>query len=129
MPKLTGPITFQTARAVGLKLQGAEDGKAYGSPALTVNGQMFACIPVNRPSVEPESLAVRVPFDQRDALLTEAPETYYLTDHYVDYPFVLVRLGRIRLEALEGLLQMAHQFAAVEKRQLRSTRRRSPRRH
>ena len=118
------PITFHDVRALGLKLPGAEASTAYGSPALTVNGQMFACIPVNK-SAEPDTLAVRVPFDQRDDLLTEAPDVYYLTDHYVDYPIVLVRLSRVRRDALGGLLQMAHRFVAAEKRQLRSARRRT----
>ena len=126
MPKFAEPITFQTVRALGLKLPGAEDGTAYGSPALKVNGQMFACMAINR-SVEPETLAVRVPFDQRNDLLTEAPDTYYLTDHYVDYPVVLVRLARVQRDALGDLLRMAHRFVAAEKRQVRKTRRRTRR--
>jgi hypothetical protein len=117
-------VTFSDVRALGLKLPGAEASTAYGSPALKVNGQLFACIAVNQ-SVEPGTLAVRVPFEQRDDLVTEDPDVYYLTDHYVDHPFVLVRLSRIRLDALEGLLQMAHHSAAAEKRRPRTTRRRS----
>ena len=124
MPRSAQPVTFSDVRAFGLKLPGAEASTAYGSPALKVNGQLFACIAVNR-SVEPDTLAVRVPFEQRDDLLSEEPEVFYLTEHYVDYPFVLVRLSRVRLDVLEGLLQMAHKFAATEKRQLRSTRCRS----
>jgi hypothetical protein len=84
---------------------------------------MFACMAVNK-SVEPNTLAVWVPFDQRDDLLIEAPDTYYLTDHYADYPIVLVRLARVRRDALGDLLQMAHRFVAAEKRELRTTRRR-----
>ena len=123
MGKHAEPITFHTVRTIGLKLQGAEDGTAYGSPALKVNGHMFACMAINK-SAEPETLAVRVPFDQRHDLLTEAPETYYLTDHYVDYPVVLVRLARIQRDALADLLRAAHHFVTAEKRRLRKTRRR-----
>jgi hypothetical protein len=123
MATFAEPITFQTVRAIGLQLPGTEQGTAYGSPALKVNGEMFACIPVNR-SVEPDTLAVRVPFEQRDDLLTEAPDIYYLTDHYVDHPIVLVRLSRVRRDALGDLLRMAHRFAASEKRTLRKSRRR-----
>jgi len=123
MGKRVEPITFQTVRTLGLKLQGAEDGTTYGSPALKVNGRMFACMAINK-SAEPETLAVRVPFDQRDDLLTEAPETYYLTDHYIDYPVVLVRLARVQRDVLADLLRAAHQFVSAEKRQPRNTRRR-----
>ena len=121
--KRTEPITFQTVRAIGLKLQGAEDGTTYGSPALKVNGQMFACMAINK-SVEPETLAVRVPFDQRKDLLTEAPDTYYVTDHYIDYPIVLVRLARVHRDALADLLRAGHQFVSTEKRHPRNRRRR-----
>jgi hypothetical protein len=69
------PITFQDVRTLGSKLAGAEAGTAYGSPTLTVNGQTFACMAVNK-SAEPNTLAVRVPFDQRDDLLTEAPDIH-----------------------------------------------------
>jgi hypothetical protein len=124
VPKSTEPVTFHTVRALGLQLPGTEHGTAYGSPALKVNGQMFACMAVNQ-SVEPDTLAVWVPFDQRDDLLAEAPDIYYVTDHYVDHPVVLVRLARVRRDSLEGLLRMAHRFVASEKRQPRKAPRRS----
>ena len=126
MAKPADRITFQTVRAIGLQLPGAVSGTAYGSPALKVNGEMFACIAVNR-SVEPDTLAVRVPFDERDDLLAEAPDIYYLTDHYVDYPAVLVRLSRVRRDALGDLLRMAHGFVAGKKQRSRKSPRRRPR--
>jgi hypothetical protein len=85
---------------------------------------MFACMAVNK-SVEPGTLGVRVPFDQRDDLLTEASDIYYLTDHYVDYPMVLVRLSHIGRDALGALLEMAHHFVGTEKRQRQQAPRRT----
>ena len=35
---------------------------------------------------------IRMPVDQRDALIAEAPDVYYLKPHYEPYPCVLVRL-------------------------------------
>jgi hypothetical protein len=126
MAKSTGPITFQTVRAIGLKLLGAEVGTVYGSPALMVNGRMFACIAINK-SAEPDTLAVRVPIEQRKDLLAEAPDTYYLTEHYADYPIVLVRLARVRRDALGDLLRTAHSLVVAERRPVRKARRRVPR--
>ena len=117
------PITFQDVRTLGLRFAGAEAGTTYGSPALLVNGRMFACMAVNK-SAEPDTLAVRCPFDQRDDLLTEAPDIYYVTDHYVNHPIVLVRLSRIRRDALGGLLEMAHRFVVAEKPRQRIAKRR-----
>ena len=53
-----------------------------------------------------------MPFEARDALLQDDPGTYYLKDHYVDYPCVLVRLARASDEALRDLLASAHRFVS-----------------
>ena len=81
----------------------------YGAPALKVHGALLACVPSHR-SAEAGSLVVRVDFADRAALLAEAPELYYITDHYLNYPAVLVRLGRATPEILRDLLGMAYKF-------------------
>jgi hypothetical protein len=43
-------------------------------------------------------------------LIAADPGVYYVTDHYVDYPSVLVRLSRIDINALRDLLSMASRF-------------------
>jgi len=49
-------------------------------------------------SVETDSLVVRVDFDDRGELLATDRDVYYVTDHYVGYNAVLVRLSRINLD-------------------------------
>ena len=73
---------------------------------------MFACLAINR-SAEPNTLAVCVDFDQRDELIAEQPGAYYVTDHYLNYPCVLVRLARIREDALRDLLLMGWRFMSA----------------
>ena len=107
MPKAA--VNFDTVRNVGLGLPDVEESTAYGSPALKVHGKLLACIPVNR-SAEPGSLVVRVDFNDRAELLAEAPDVYYVTDHYVGYDAVLVRLSRINHDVLKDLLGMAYKF-------------------
>jgi hypothetical protein len=102
-------VNFDTVRKIGLALPGVEESTAYGSPALKVGGKLLACIPVHR-SAEPGSLAVRVGFEDCAELLTGAPDVYYVTDHYVGYEAVLVRLARVTPEILKDLLSMAHKF-------------------
>ena len=104
-------------------MPGTEATTAYGAPALKIDGRMYACMAVNK-SAEPNTLVVRVPPDQRNDLLSEQPDVYYLTAHYADHPFVLVRLGRVRRDALEGLLQTAHRLSVAERR--KTVRRRAP---
>ena len=55
---------------------------AWGQPALKVRGSMFVCIAAHK-SAEPDSLVVMMDFDDRDALIEDDPDTYYLTEHYV----------------------------------------------
>jgi hypothetical protein len=96
-----------------LTLPGVEEGTTYGSPALKVGGKMFACMAVHR-SAEPKTLVVRLEFEQRDELLAADPETYYVTDHYIDYPSLLVRLTRVDHDALLDLLRMAYRFVTTK---------------
>ena len=114
----TKKITFDTVRKIGMTLPGVEDSTTYGSPALKVNGKFFACIAINK-SAEPNSLAVRVSFDDRKELLEGAPGIYYVTDHYVNYPSVLVRLSRIKPDELRDLLRMGWRFVTSKSRAVR----------
>jgi hypothetical protein len=51
-----------------------------------------------------------VDFDDRAELLAADPDVYYVTDHYVGYNAVLVRLSRVNPDVLRDLLGMAHKF-------------------
>ncbi len=118
-------ISFDTVREIGLTLPDVEEGTAYGSPALKVRGKMFTCLAVHR-SAEPGSLAIRLDFSERDELIAANPDTYYLTDHYVNYPVVLVRLSHVHRDALRDLLLMGWRFESARvKRRVGQTTRKS----
>lgn len=102
-------ISFDTVRKIGLGLPDVEESTTYGATSLKVGGKLLTCPAIHK-SAEPGSIVVRIDFVQRDELIAGAPDTYYLTDHYVNYPSVLVRLSRIDEEALRGLLRMAWKF-------------------
>jgi hypothetical protein len=106
-------VTFDIVREIGLALPDVEDGTMYGSPALKVRGKLLACLAIHK-SAEPDSLGVRIDFEHRAGLLAEAPETYYLTDHYRNYPVVLVRLSRIGIDQLRDLLSASWRFVTCE---------------
>ena len=91
--------SFKTVESIARTLPDVEVTTAWGQPALKVRGKMFACIASHK-SAEPNTLAVMMDFGDRDALLQDDPETYYLKEHYVNYPCVLVRLSRVRADAL-----------------------------
>lgn len=111
-------MTFRSVRAIGLRLPGVEEGTMYGTPALKLGKRLIACIASNK-AAEPGTLVVRTDFEQRDALIEEAPDTYYVKDHYKTYPVVLVRLSKVGPDAMRDLLNAAHRLvsaAEVEKK-------------
>lgn len=101
--KLTGfDVVLDAART----LPAVDQATAWGASALKVRGKMLACQAIHK-SAEPNSIVVKIPFDQRDELIAAEPDVYYLTEHYVNYPSVLVRLSRIHRDALRDLLALA----------------------
>jgi Uncharacterized protein conserved in bacteria len=102
---------FDTVRKAGLTFPGVRESTVYGSPALKLKGKLLACMASHR-SAEPESLVVCVSFEDRAALIAEAPEIYYVKEHYLNYESVLVRLSRASPDALRDLVGMAYKFVS-----------------
>ena len=104
-------ISFTTVAAIGRTLPDVEVTTTWGKPALKVRGRMFACIASHK-SAEPNSLVVMMDFADRDALVVEEPGIYYLKEHYLNYPCVLVRLSQVHGDALRDLVAGAHRFVS-----------------
>jgi hypothetical protein len=113
---------FGVVRAAAAGLPDVEVTTTWGAPTLKVRGKMFACMATHK-SAEPNTLVVRMDFAQRDALIEEDPETYYLKDHYVDYACVLVRLSHVHPDALRDLVHTAYRFVSATLPQRRRDRR------
>jgi hypothetical protein len=120
--------SFKLVEAIGRTLPDVEVTTAWRTPALKVGGRMFACMASHK-SAEPNTLVVMMDFANRDALVEEDPDTYYLEDHYVGYPCVLVRLSRVHPDALRDLVVSAHRYVSAKgKRKASAPKpRRSPR--
>jgi hypothetical protein len=107
---------FDIVRTVGLGLPGVEAATRYdGSPMLKVGGCFMAGLATHS-SAEPGTLVVRYDLGEREALLEDAPETYYVTDYYQPYPVVLVRLSRIDRDALHDLLSISRRLTLPKTR-------------
>jgi hypothetical protein len=48
-------------------------------------------------------------------LMQADPEAFYLTDHYQDYPMVLIDLLRVRWEAMDQIVEQAWRMVAPTK--------------
>jgi hypothetical protein len=104
-------VTFAAVRKLALALDNAEEGMSYGTPGFRVGGTLFL-----RFHQDGESLVVRTDFEQREELLAADPASYYITDHYVNYEWILVRVARVHADTLHDLIRWAHKSAAAEKR-------------
>lgn len=109
------PPSFKTVESIGRALPDVEVTTTWRTPALKVAGRTFVCMASHK-SAEPNTLAVMMDFADRDALIEDDPATYYLKDHYVNYPCVLVRLSRIRADALRDLVVSAHRYVSGKRR-------------
>lgn len=112
-------LTFDDLRALAQEFEGIEEGTSYGTPALKVRGQLLV-----RLREDGETVVLRTTFVDRDLLLQADPDVYHVTDHYRNYPYVLVRLPRISLSEFRERLEEAYgRFATTGARPRKSTRR------
>ena len=98
-------VTFQTVAAVACKLPEVEISKSYGTPALKVRGKLMA-----RLHQDGESLVLRTELLDRQILMQA--ETFYITEHYQNYPLVLIRLSKVSRSALPDLMERAWRLIA-----------------
>ncbi len=96
------PVTFETVRDIAGGLPGAVEGISYGTPAFRVGKNLFV-----RLHQDDESLVVRIDPGERTMRMRVDPETFYITDHYLNYPWILVRLSSVRRDDLRELLEDA----------------------
>jgi hypothetical protein len=104
---------------VVLALAEVEEGTLHGAPAFKVRGKLLACAAIHQ-SAERDTLAVRIPFDLRAALLASEPDSYYLTGHYVNHPVVLVRLSRTNEKGLRQLLGASWRFVSAKRPKIKA---------
>ena len=107
-------VTYDQIRELALKLPGVEDGTSYGTPALKVKGKLLA-----RLKEDGQSVVFRVTFDQRELLMQTKPKVFFITDHYLGYPAVLMSLGVASAKQAADIVEMAWRFSAPKRLQAR----------
>ncbi len=100
-------VTFAQVREAALGLPGVEDSTSYGTPALKVRGKLLARVHQDLPC-----LVLRTDFLDREIFMKSAPHVFFITDHYRNYPWVLVRFGTVTLRELPDLIERAWRLVA-----------------
>ena len=95
-------VDFEDVRRMALALPGTIEGLSYGTPGFRVRGKLYA-----RLKEDGGTLVVGIDLDEREALVAGDPETFFITDHYRGYPWILVRLSQVHPADLRWLLESA----------------------
>jgi hypothetical protein len=96
---------------IALKLPGTEVSVSYGTPSVKVKDKVLSRL---RSEAE-GALAIRCDFVDRERLLQADPEVFFITEHYRNYPMILVRLDKVRADALPDIVERAWRLQAPKK--------------
>jgi hypothetical protein len=88
----------ETLRQIASSFPGVEEGTSYGTLGFRVSKKLIC-----RMKEDGESLAIRMEFGEREILVEGEPETFYFTEHYRNYPMVLVRLPEVHPDELKRI--------------------------
>ena len=104
-------VTWAVVKQLALELPGVVESTSYGTPALKVDGKLIA-----RLREDGATLALRMGFIERQELMGSDPATFFITDHYLKYPAVVVNLGTVRRAVMQKLLAGTWRWVAPKRR-------------
>ncbi len=105
-------IDYETVRETALALPNVEDGLSYGAPALKVNGKHLFV----RWREDLDAVVMKTTFDEREELMAADPNVYFITDHYLNYEYVLVNLKTVSRETLTDMIRRSYTLALGKKK-------------
>lgn len=104
-------VTKAAFRKLALSFPEAHEKLSYGQPAIFIAKRFFT-----RLRSEDNAIVLFVDtIDERDMLLEADPETFFITDHYRNYPYLLARIAVIDIETLRGMLERQWRRIAPKK--------------
>jgi len=109
--KRTGARGVQVAEARRLlrKLPNVVEGRSYGMPSFLLNGRFLA-----RFRDDDTVLVLQLAtIGERDVLMELDPRAFFFTDHYRNYPAVLVRLAEVPPALLSDVLRESWSHVAT----------------
>jgi hypothetical protein len=113
-------VRVEDARRLLLRLPNVAEGRSYGFPSFLLNGRFFA-----RFRDDDTVLVLQLDsIDVRDALIKLDPRAFFFTEHYRNYPAVLIRLAEAPPPLLADVVkESGRQVAAMPPARPRAKRR------
>lgn len=90
-------VYLDRVRAIVLALPGTSEGICYGTPGFYVGKKLMA-------RLKEDGVTLAVQTEERDKWMKAKPDIYYITDHYLNYSYMLVRLAKVPRKELETIL-------------------------
>jgi hypothetical protein len=78
-----------------------EESSHYGQPSIKAFGKFLTRFKEDDGSI----VMPRIHFDERDMLMETQPDVFYITDHYRNFPSVLMRLSAADAASVEAMLR------------------------
>lgn len=103
-------VTFAGVRKIALSLPGVVEGSSYGTPGFKVGKRFLSRLKENG-----QDLVVCIGMDEREMLMSARPDTFHITEHYRDWPAMLVRLKNVDAPTLRRLLEQSWRERAPAK--------------
>ena len=104
-------ISKADLRKIALSFPEANEKPSYGKPSFFIAKKFFTRLRDEDASI----VWIVGSIDERDHLLEMDPKTYFITEHYRDYPSVLVRTARIDKTMLRKMLERRFRAIAPKK--------------
>ncbi len=99
---------WQVVREIMAAFPQTLESTSYGTPSNKVNKNNLV-----RLTEDGETLALHS--DDRDIFLEKDPAVFFFTDHYANYPYVLVIVSKIRKDQLRAAIIQSWKELAPEK--------------
>ncbi len=94
-----------------LSWPGVDESSHYGQPSIKAFGKFLTLLKEDGDSI----VVSGIPFDERDMLIETSPDVFYITDHYRNFPSVLVRLSSSDSASIEAMLRRRWRELAPKK--------------
>jgi hypothetical protein len=104
-------VTKAQYKKIALSFPGGNEKPSYGKPSFFIDKKFFT-----RWRDEENSIVLIVDsIDERDMLLEADPGTFFITEHYRNYPSLLAYASKMDISTLRGMLERRWRKIAPKK--------------
>lgn len=106
-------MTYDDVIAIATSFPGVVQSMSYGTPSIKLGSKFLLR------EREPGIVALQRPsIDERDMLIEIEPDRFFITEHYRDYAYVLIRLDKIDRGQFHGLFETIWREKATKTQKL-----------